>query len=71
MTKDEYISQKQNKIFINNAPLPPIDKYSEPKYECEKCCGNMRKDLLSVCLSYPPKYKYVCDKCGNIDYLFY
>jgi len=65
MTKSEYISQ------FNNIPSLSTDKYSEPKYECEKCGGNMRKDLSIICPSNPPKYEYVCDKCGNIDYLLY
>lgn len=65
MTKDEYIAQ--NRIYITNA-----NKLSEPKYQCE-CGGNMRKRLdmvfASYFTSYPPKYRYECDKCGKVDFL--
>ena len=45
-------------------------QWSEPKYQCPVCGGNMRKNLMIVLCSYPPQYKYQCDKCGHIDYQY-
>lgn len=64
MTKKEYINQNPF-LFFDNYPK----KWSEPKYQCEKCGGNMRKNEMIVCASYPPKYQYECNTCGHIDYL--
>lgn len=64
MTKKEYINQN-SVLFFNNYPK----EWSEPKYQCEKCGGNMRKNLMMVLDSYPPKYQYECDTCGHVDYL--
>lgn len=61
MTKDEYIKNNQP-IYMNN------EIYSDPKYQCE-CGGNMRKRLNMVLASYPPKFRYECDKCGKVDFL--
>lgn len=43
--------------------------WSEPKYKCEKCGGNVRKNLKIILASLPPEYEYVCNNCGNVDYL--
>lgn len=63
----------KDKYILENAPSHSstieCEPYSEPKYKCEKCGGNVRKRLDIVCASNPPKYVYVCEKCGNIDYL--
>lgn len=46
-------------------------KYSEPKYKCPKCAvGGMCRDNQKVLTSYPPKYKYVCNACGNVEYKY-
>lgn len=40
---------------------------SKPLYRCEKCGGSMRKDLTVVLTTYPAKYRYECDKCGDVE----
>lgn len=62
-SKDEFVSMN-SKVYnvLNNT-------WSEPKYKCEKCDGNVRKNLKIILASLPPKYEYVCDNCGNVDYL--
>lgn len=60
MTREEYIQNNQP-IYVN------YNKFSEPKYTCE-CGGNVRKRLDIVLASYPPKYQYICDKCGKVEY---
>lgn len=63
MTKEEYIKQNQIEYQF-------YEQYSEPKYDCSKCGdGHMRKNLMMVLASYPPKYQYECDTCGHVDYL--
>ena len=66
MNKEEYINQNS----INIEPMPyEWKEWSEPKYECPKCGGPVRKNLLMVHPSNPPRYTYKCDKCGKVDYL--
>lgn len=68
---EEYLARKYSRGTINTINLN--DKYSEPKFKCCKCDGNMRKNLNEgiVLDSNPPQYKYEykCDKCGDITYL--
>lgn len=45
-------------------------QWSEPKYQCPKCDGGMRKDLTMVIDTYPAQYKYQCDKCGHTEYQY-
>lgn len=45
-------------------------QWSEPKYQCPKCGGGMRKNMMVVLTSYPARYEYQCDKCGHIDYQY-
>ena len=45
-------------------------EYSEPKYICPKCGGGMCKNLSVTLTSYPERYEYLCNKCGNIEYHF-
>lgn len=40
------------------------------KYKCPKCGGEVIVDRSMVLTSYPPKYKAVCTKCGEISYPF-
>lgn len=63
MTKEEYIKQNQTEQYYFTK------QYSEPKYDCPKCSGHMRKNLMLVLTSYPPKYQYECDVCGYVEYL--
>lgn len=53
MTKEEYINQNSI-LFFNNYPR----EWSEPKYQCEKCGGNMRRNEMIVCASNPPMFQY-------------
>lgn len=63
----------KDKYILENTPSRSssigFETYSEPKYKCEKCGGNVRKRLDMVYASNPLKYAYVCEKCGNVDYL--
>ena len=63
----------KDKYILENTPSRSssigFEIYSEPKYKCEKCGGNVRKRLNMVYASNPLKYAYVCEKCGNVDYL--
>lgn len=45
-------------------------KWSEPKYQCPKCGGGMRRNEMVVLTSYPAQYEYQCDKCGHVDYQY-
>lgn len=45
-------------------------QWSEPKYQCPKCGGGMRKNMMVVLTSYPAQYEYQCDKCGHVDYQY-
>lgn len=45
-------------------------RYSEPKYQCPKCDGGMCKNMFLVLTSFPPKYEYVCNKCGHVEYQY-
>lgn len=45
-------------------------QWSEPKYQCPKCGGGMRRNEMAVLTSYPPQYEYQCDKCGYIEYQY-
>jgi len=63
MTKEEYIKNNSCVIDYNGS------EWSEPKYNCPNCGGNMRKNMRIVLPSFPPKYEYQCDKCSHVDYL--
>lgn len=41
-------------------------QYSEPCFKCPNCGGNVRKNLGMVLTSYPPQYRYECDKCDYV-----
>ena len=58
--KDNHHIQKQVSGMLQD--------YSEPKYKCPKCGGNVRKNLTMVLTSIPPKYRYECDKCDHVDF---
>lgn len=45
-------------------------EWSEPKYQCPKCGGGMCRNEMLVLASYPPKYKYKCNKCGHVEYQY-
>ena len=62
-SREEYITNHAHeKISIN-------PEWSEPKYTCPKCDGNVRKNLVTVFTSYPPKYLYRCDECDYEEYM--
>lgn len=45
-------------------------QWSEPKYQCPKCGGGMRRNEMIVLTFYPTQYEYQCDKCGYIEYQY-
>ena len=55
-TREEFVVEQN----LANAVL---DQYSGPRYICPKCGGNMRKNRSIVLTTYPPKFRYECDKC--------
>jgi hypothetical protein len=61
---------KEYSEMVQKAALQFTAQWSEPKYQCPKCGGGMRKNLMVVLTSYPVKYEYCCDKCGYVDYQF-
>ena len=63
-TAKEYREAAQKSAFQFTA------QWSEPKYQCPECGGGMCRDETTVLTSYPPKYRYQCDKCGHIDYQY-
>ena len=52
------------------AAIPFTSQWSEPKYQCPKCNGGMRRNEMVVLTSYPAQYEYQCDKCGYIEYQY-
>lgn len=52
------------------AALPFTSQWSEPKYQCPKCGGGMRRNEMVVLTSYPAQYEYQCDKCGYVEYQY-
>ena len=52
------------------ATLQFSSQWSEPKYQCPKCNGGMRRNEMVVLTSYPAQYEYQCDKCGYIEYQY-
>lgn len=64
-SKQKYIHD--NLMYINS--ITNIGEYSEPKYKCPCCGGNMRKRLDIILTSLPPKFQYECDTCDNVEYL--
>lgn len=46
-----------------------LTDWSEPKYICPKCGGNMRRDETHIIASNPIKRMYQCDKCAFIEFL--
>lgn len=43
--------------------------WSEPKYICPECGGNMRRNEVCVFASNPPMRMYQCDKCTFVEFL--
>ena len=52
------------------AAIQFTSQWSEPKYQCPKCSGGMRRNEMVVLTFYPPQYEYKCDKCGYIEYQY-
>lgn len=64
---EEY--QRKSEDYANDLININMRQYSEPRYVCPKCkIGGMCRDESMTYLSYPPKYKYVCNRCGYVDY---
>ena len=63
-TAEEYSKMAQELVFKYNS------QWSEPKYQCPKCGGGMRRNEMVVLTSCPPKYEYKCNKCGHVDYQY-
>jgi len=63
--REEYINNHAH-LFKSNLNMQV--EFSEPKYKCPKCGGNVRKNLTMVLTSYPPKYRYECDNCDHVDF---
>lgn len=61
-TRDEYAEEL-------NSFKHAFVEWSEPKYICPKCGGNMRRNEVRVLTSNPPKRLYQCDKCAFTEFL--
>ena len=81
MNEQDFISINSEKLScstsITNLPIakeyreaaiPFTSQWSEPKYQCPKCGGEMCRNEMVVLTSYPPQYEYQCDKCGYVEY---
>ena len=58
-TFEEYVS-KNEQVYRNGI------HWSEPKFQCAECGGNVRKNEMLVLTSFPPQYQYVCDDCDKV-----
>lgn len=63
-------SAKEYSEAANKIAFEFTAKWSEPKYQCPKCSGGMRKNMMAVLTTHPAQYQYQCDKCGHIDYQY-
>ena len=83
MNEQDFISINSEKLScstsITNLPtdkeyreatLQFLSQWSEPKYQCPKCGGGMRRNEMVVLTSYPAQYEYQCDQCGYIEYQY-
>ena len=61
---------KEYSEMANKLAFQFTAQWSEPKYQCPKCGGGMRRNEMIVLTSYPAQYEYQCDKCGYIDYQY-
>lgn len=62
---EEYLKDNEH---IQKLCSGMLQEYSEPKYKCPQCGGNVRKNLTIVLASNPPKYTYKCDNCDYINH---
>lgn len=61
--KDSYFKSRMDSYtFVDGIGC----QYSEPCFKCPKCGGKVRKNLGMVLTSYPPQYRYECDKCDYV-----
>ena len=58
------------KEIANNTISRFIDQWSESKYQCPICNGEMCKNLNIALLTYPAQYMYRCNRCGYIEYQY-
>ena len=83
MNEQDFIGINSEKLscITSIANLPTAKEYreaafqftsqwSEPKYQCPKCGGGMRRNEMVVLTSYPAQYEYQCDQCGYIEYQY-
>ena len=61
---------KEYSEMAEKVAFPFTAQWSEPKYQCPKCGGGMRRNNMVVLTTYPAKYEYQCDKCGHVDYQY-
>lgn len=61
---EEYKDSFGKSKYSKNAP--PI--WSEPKFKCPKCGGNVRRKENEICPTIPPKHTYKCDN-PDCDYV--
>ena len=61
---------KEYEDVANKITFQFTNQWSEPKYQCPICNGEMRKNLNIALLTYPAQYTYRCDKCGYIEHQY-
>ena len=71
-TNDDYGHLPTAEEFEASISVTPyiMKEWSDPIYQCPKCSGGMCKNLMEICTSIPPKYRYSCNKCGYTDYQY-
>lgn len=59
-TSDEY------KDIAKKNVINAIGEYSQPKYQCPECGGEMYKDK-TIYTAIPVQYAYNCEDCGHTE----
>lgn len=65
-----FLTAKEYEDVANKIAFQFTNQWSEPKYQCPMCNGEMRKNLNIALLTYPVQYTYRCDRCGYIEHQY-
>lgn len=61
---------KEYEDVATKTTFQSTNQWSEPKYQCPICNGEMRKNLNIALLTCPPQYTYRCNRCGYIEHQY-
>ena len=51
-----------------NAVVEEAEPVLQENVVCPNCGNVMKQEKAFICTSYPPKHKYTCDNCGQVEY---